>query len=150
MLQGWEGVAGFPRPLMNREVRDLGGRLLAVVDLLDVEAGVAGEFNGATHRSAARQSRDERRNAALRGVGIETFAVVGSDSEAVQVERMGAARARALWVPPSARRWQVGAYVPAPPLAVPDAEESERDALMLEHHLRHEAGIAGRGERPGR
>lgn len=79
MLQVWEGMAGFPRPLMNREVRDLGGRLLAVVDLLDVEAGVAGEFNGAAHRSAARQSRDERRNAALRGVGIETCAVVGSD-----------------------------------------------------------------------
>lgn len=26
MLQVWESVAGFPRPLMNREVRDLAGR----------------------------------------------------------------------------------------------------------------------------
>lgn len=40
MLQVWESDVGFPRPLMNREVRDLTGRLLAVVDLLDVEAGV--------------------------------------------------------------------------------------------------------------
>lgn len=93
MLQVWESVAHFPRPLMNREVRDLSGRVLAVVDLLDVEAGVCGEFNGAAHRSAARQSRDEKRHASLRGVGMETFAVVGSDSERVQVERMTAAGA---------------------------------------------------------
>jgi hypothetical protein len=134
MLQVWESVAGFPRPLMNREVRDLSGRLLAVVDLLDVEAGVCGEFNGAAHRSAARQSRDEKRHAALRGVGLETFAVVGSDSVRVQVERMTAARARAAWAAPYERRWQVGAFVPAPTLVVPDEEEAARDQIMLDHY----------------
>ena len=143
MLQVWESVAGFPRPLMNREVRDLAGRLLAVVDLLDVEAGVCGEFNGAAHRSAARQSRDERRHASLRGVGLETFAVVGSDSERVQVERMAAARARATWAPPDGRRWRVGAFVPAPPLVVPDPHEVERDAVMLQHYAALDARRAG-------
>ena len=148
MLQVWESVAGFPRPLMNREVRDRAGRLLAIVDLLDVSAGVCGEFNGAAHRSAARQSRDEKRHAALRGVGLETFTVVGSDSERVQVERMSAARARAAWASPDERRWQVGAFVPAPPLVVPDALEAERDAIMLQHYADLDA--RGGGEPPGR
>jgi hypothetical protein len=143
MLQVWEDVAGFPRPLMNREVRDLSGRLLAVVDLLDPEAGVCGEFNGAAHRSAARQSRDEKRHAALRSVGLETFAVVGSDSDSVQVERMAAARGRALWASPAERRWQVGAFVPAPPLVVPDADEAALDAIMLAHYADLEARASG-------
>jgi hypothetical protein len=143
MLQVWESVARFPRPLMNREVRDLSGRLLAVVDLLDVEAGVCGEFNGAAHRSAARQSRDEKRHALLRGVGLETFTVVGSDSERVQVERMTAARARAAWAPPDERRWRVGSFVPAPPLVIPDPHEVERDAVMIEHYAALDARRAG-------
>ena len=134
MLQVWESVAGFPRPLMNREVRDLSGRLLAVVDLLDVWAGVGGEFNGAAHRSAARQSRDEKRHAALRAVGLETFTVVGTDSDQVQFDRMRAARTRAAWALPADRLWQVGAFVPPPALVVPEAEEAERDAIMLQHY----------------
>lgn len=143
MLQVWESVAGFPRPLMNREVRDMSGWLLAIVDLLDVEAGVCGEFNGSAHRSAARQSRDEGRHAALRAVGLETFTVVGSDSERVQVERMTASRERAAWAPPAERRWQVGAFVPAPALAVPDAEEVAREQIMLEHYADLERKRAG-------
>ena len=143
MLQVWESVAGFPRPLMNREVRDLAGRLLAIVDLLDVWAGVCGEFNGASHRSAKRQSRDEQRHAALRAVGLETFTVVGSDSERVQVERMTRARDRAAWASPEQRRWQVGAFVPAPALVEPDAAEAERDAIMLQHYAELEARRAG-------
>jgi hypothetical protein len=147
MLQVWESVAGFPRPLMNREVRDLAGRLLAVVDLLDVLAGVCGEFNGASHRSARRQSRDEERHAALREVGLETFAVVGSDSERVQIERMRATRARAAWAAPADRLWHVGAFVPAPALVVPDVEEVERDAIMLAYYADLEA--RGSGEPSG-
>ena len=134
MLQVWESVAGLPRPLMNREIRNLDGRLLAVVDLVDVGAGVCGEFNGAAHRSAARQSRDEKRHAALRAVGLETFTVVGSDSDEAQVDRMTAARLRAAWAAPADRLWRVGAFVPAPALVVPDAEEAERDAVMLQYY----------------
>ena len=147
MLQVWESVAGFSRPLMNREVRDLAGRLLAVVDLLDVRAGVCGEFNGAAHRSARQQSRDEQRHADLRAVGLETFTVVGSDSDEVQVERMTAARDRAVWAGPEDRRWRVGAFVPAPALVVRDPEEAERDAIMLQHYADLEARLAG--ERSG-
>ena len=53
MLQVWEGQLNLPRPLMNREVLDLSGRVIAVVDLFDVESGTYGEYNGA----AAPQSR---------------------------------------------------------------------------------------------
>ncbi|RYB94521.1 hypothetical protein EUA93_09300 [Nocardioides oleivorans] len=148
MLQVWESVAGLPRPLMNREVRDLSGRLLAVVDLLDVDAGVCGEFNGSAHRSARRQSRDEKRHADLRAVGLETFAVVGSDSDDVQVERMHAARGRALWLPGSERRWRVGAFVPAPPLAPVDTEEAEREVIMLEHYAALEDRRSGEPSSP--
>lgn len=143
MLQVWESVAGFPRPLMNREVRDLAGRLLAVVDLLDVAAGVCGEFNGAAHRSTRRQSRDEQRHAALRAVGLETFTVVGSDTDEVMVERMTAARDRAAWAAPEDRQWQVGAFVPAPALVVRDAEEADRDAIMLAYYADLEARRPG-------
>ena len=132
MLQFWEDELDLPRPLMNREVLDLSGRVLAVVDLLEVESGTYGEYNGAAHRSRARQRRDEERADALRGVGLEAFVLVAGDSEGVWRQRMLAARGRALWSPPHKRCWQVGAFVPAPPLK--DEDEAAMDAIMLEHY----------------
>jgi hypothetical protein len=132
MLQVWESDVGFPRPLMNREVLALSGRVIAVVDLLEVESGTYGEYNGASHRDRERQRRDEARADALRGVGLEGFVLVAGDSERVWRERMESARERALWLPDDRRRWRLGAFVPAPPL--PDAEEAALDAIMLEHH----------------
>ena len=114
MLQVWESVAGFPRPLMNREVRDLSGRLLAVVDLLEVEAGICGEYNGAAHRSRERQCRDEERPMRCAGWGWRPSSWSGATRTSC-----GSADARcagrALWLPPAERRWHVGAFVPAPP-----------------------------------
>lgn len=132
MMQIWESDLGFPRPLMNREVLDLSGRVIAVVDLLEVESGTYGEYNGASHRSRERQRRDEARAHALRGVGLEGFVLVAGDSERVWRERMGSARGRALWLPEDRRPWRLGAFVPAPPL--PDADEAAFEALMLEHY----------------
>ena len=131
MLQLWEDELDLPRPLMNREVLDLSGRVLAVVDLLEVESGTCGEYNGAAHRSRERQRRDEERADALRAVGLESFVLVAGDSEGVWRRRMLAARGRALWLPPHERRWRVGAFVPAPPL---DDDEAALDAIMLEHY----------------
>ena len=73
MLQVWEADLDLPRPVMNREVLDLAGRVIAVVDLLEVESGTYGEYNGAAHRSRERQRRDEARADELRGVGLEAF-----------------------------------------------------------------------------
>jgi hypothetical protein len=132
MLQVWEGGLGLPRPLMNRRVLDLSGRVIAVVDLLEAESGTCGEYNGASHRSRERQRRDEERADALRDVGLELFVLVAGDPERVWRERMQSARKRALWLPPGQRRWRVGAFVPAPPLR--DEDEAALDAMMLEHH----------------
>lgn len=132
MLQVWEDDLGFPRPLMNREVLDLAGRVIAVVDLLEDSSGTYGEYNGAAHRSRERQRRDESRAADLRAVGLEAFVLVAGDSERVWRERMRAARGRALWLPEDQRRWRVGEFVPAPPL--PGADEAALDAIMLEHY----------------
>ena len=46
MMLTWLLDARFGKPLMNREVLDLDGRLLGVVDLLDVESGSYGEYDG--------------------------------------------------------------------------------------------------------
>lgn len=132
MLQVWQEDLGFPRPLMNREVLDRSGRLLAVVDLVEEESGTYGEYNGAAHRSRERQRRDEARAAALREVGLEGFVLVAGDSESVWRHRMRSARARASWLPASERRWRLGRFVPAPALADPD--EAALDAIMVEHH----------------
>ena len=109
MLQVWEGELDLPRPFMNREVLDLSGRVIAVVDLLDVESGTYGEYNGALHRSRERQRRDEARADALRRVGLEGFVLVAGDSERVWRDRMLSARGRALWLPEDRRQWRVGA-----------------------------------------
>jgi hypothetical protein len=61
----WQLDAGFPRPLVNQPVWDRRGRLLGYADLLDVEAGVVGEYDGADHRLARRQSKDVDREAGL-------------------------------------------------------------------------------------
>lgn len=132
MLQVWEGDLGLPRPLMNREVLDLSGRVVAVVDLLEEESGTYGEYNGAAHRSRERQRRDEARAHALRGLGLEGFVLVAGDSERVWRERMLGARGRALWSTPDQRRWRVGAFVPAPALV--DEDDAALDAIMLEHY----------------
>ena len=132
MLQVWEGDLGLPRPLMNREVLDLSGRVLAVVDLLDEVSGTYGEYNGALHRSRERQRRDEARADALRRVGLEGFVLVAGDSERVWRDRMVSARGRARWLPEGQRLWRVGAFVPAPPL--PDEDSAVPDAMMLEHY----------------
>ena len=132
MLQVWEGDLGLPRPLMNREVLDLSGRLIAVVDLIEVDSGTYGEYNGASHRSRDRQRRDEARADALRRAGLEGFVLVGGDSERVWRQRMQSARARAMWLPEDGRRWRLGRFVPAPPLPHPD--EAAFEALMLEHY----------------
>jgi hypothetical protein len=132
MLQVWEGGLGFPRPLMNREVLDLSGRVIAVVDLLEIDSGTYGEYNGASHRGRERQRRDEARADALRRAGLEGFVLVAGDAERVWRERMDSARARARWLPEDRRQWRLGEFVPAPPL--PDAEEAALDALMLEHY----------------
>lgn len=131
----WVLDAGLPSPLVNRAVHDRAGRFVGVADLLDVEAGVAGEYDGALHRDRARHRRDVARHQRFRGVGIETFTVVAGDNTATQVERMHSARRRALWLPEYERGWVLGE---------PDARELSLDDDQAEfealHHDRVDLG----------
>jgi hypothetical protein len=103
----WCLDAGLAHPLVNQEVFTLDGRLLGIADLLDVEAGVVGEYDGGDHAGALRRSRDATREGGLRDHGLEVFRVTGFDmlDPASVVRRMRAARARARWEPPEHRRW---------------------------------------------
>ncbi len=103
----WVLDANLPAPMMNRAVRDRSGRLIGVPDLFDQEAGVAGEYDGAFHRDRERHRHDVSRWEAFRAVGIETFTVVAGDRTPTVVQRMHAARRRALWLPPENRDWTV-------------------------------------------
>lgn len=103
----WVLDAGLPVPAVNQPVYDLDGRLLGVADLLDVAAGVVGEYDGEDHRHAQRHAHDVAREDRLRRHGIEVFRVTGPDlrQRNVLVDRMRAARSRAKWLPPGHRRW---------------------------------------------
>jgi hypothetical protein len=65
----WIVEAGLPVPEVNCELVDMEGYLLGRPDLLDVEAALVGEYDGADHRDLVRQTSDnvreesfERRN----------------------------------------------------------------------------------------
>lgn len=103
----WRLDAGLPEALVNPPVFDLSGRLIGYPDLLDVDAGVAGEYNGSAHRGRDRYRRDVAREERFRDVGLECFTVVAGDlhDERLVVGRMLEARRRARRVPTSDRRW---------------------------------------------
>jgi hypothetical protein len=105
----WELDAELPRPLVNRPVFDLCGRLLGIADLLDPVAGVVGEFDGADHRGARRHSSDVDREAGFRDHDLEFFRVTGPDipDRARVVRRMLSSRSRAKWVPEGRRLWTI-------------------------------------------
>jgi hypothetical protein len=131
----WMLDAGFPRPLCNRSVHDLEGRLLGVADLLDVEAGLVGEYDGRDHSGRQRRRRDARREDDFRAVGLEGFKVVSGDLDdvALVVDRMRRARSRALWLPPSQRRWRLGAGTEEDSSETLDFRLDRRDMLRELH-----------------
>jgi hypothetical protein len=57
----WQREAGLPRPKVNQPVFGPTGRLLGYPDLLDVETGLVGEYDGEDHRRARRHSSDVNR-----------------------------------------------------------------------------------------
>ena len=103
----WQLDAGRGRPLVNRPLFDLRGRLLGYPDLFDPEAGVVGEYDGADHRSAQRHSDDVDRESGFRDHLLEVVRFTGPDMTVPQrvTERIHAAYARARWVAPARRTW---------------------------------------------
>jgi hypothetical protein len=137
----WVLDAGLPQPLCNVPVFDLAGRHLGTPDLLDEEAGVAGEYDGSLHLQGSQRARDVRREETFRAVGLEYFTVVAADAADRQgvVRRMRATRARARFAAPSARNWTVA----TPAWWVPTETVEQRRALTADQRerlFRHRAG----------
>jgi hypothetical protein len=103
----WTLDAGFPTPVCNRPVFDLDGNLLGFPDLLDPDAGVVGEYDGADHQERDRRRRDNEREARFRDHGLEYFDLVAGDlrDRSRVVRRMATTRARAKFLPAHQRRW---------------------------------------------
>jgi hypothetical protein len=104
----WVLDAGLPSPLCNRPIFDLDGRHLGTPDLLGLETGVVGEYDGKVHLNAARRAKDAARQCRFRDAGLEYFEVLGPDmhDRDLVVERMLSARTRALEAR-RPRRWTV-------------------------------------------
>ena len=104
----WTLDARLPRPLSNVPIFWKGGRHLATPDLLDPVAGVVGEYDGAVHLKQRKRDRD--REETLRDAGLEYFTVLAGDlGGKAAVQRMKAARERALFQDPADRKWTLEA-----------------------------------------
>lgn len=102
--------AGLPRPRVNPQIFDDRGRFVAMPDLLDAEAGLALEYDGAGHRDRLQHNRDNAREEALEALGL---IVVRADSHDLRhrrarlLERVLSARRRGLLRNRSHDHWTV-------------------------------------------
>lgn len=85
---------------------------IGVVDLLDEDAGVVVEYDGADHRGRTRQAFDITKEDLLRRAGLEVVRVTSLHLSRpdLLIERVAAARARAVAVAAGARgtrRWWI-------------------------------------------
>lgn len=103
----WRVDADLPRPMCNRPLFDRNGRHIGTPDLLDVEAGVVGQYDGELHLAGARRWADVRAEDRYRSFGLECFTMLAPDRlhPGRMVERMVAARSRARWEAESRRSW---------------------------------------------
>ncbi len=94
----WLLDAALPAPVCNRRVLDLHGQLVAIPDLLDVEAGLVVEYDGSHHFTHAQRRRDVHREEALRTLGLAYLTVLAGDLHRPTslAARLRAARERAL------------------------------------------------------
>ena len=118
----WTLDAGLPPPLVNVPVFTLTGEQVCIADLLDVEAGLVVEYDGAEHRTVGRHARDAARFERIRDAGLEMTSFTSPDVDHTRrvVERLRGARRRSAFLPEGARRWTL--EVPpgwVPPLWLP-------------------------------
>ncbi|MET1007856.1 MAG: hypothetical protein ABWX96_20060 [Propionibacteriaceae bacterium] len=100
--------AGLPRPLVNPPVYDDRGRFVGVPDLLDVEAGLAIEYDGSGHRERVQHNQDNGREERLEDVNLIVVRVDSYDYRYQRpqlIERMRKARARGLHRDRRRDRW---------------------------------------------
>ncbi len=106
----WVLGAGIPTPLVNATLIGPGGAVVAEVDLLDMDTGLVGEYDGSPHAGADARARDHARQERLERLGLTVVRCTATDL--AQQERMAsrvrAARERASLTDRAAgdRRWQ--------------------------------------------
>ncbi len=106
----WTQLAGLPEPRVNVPVHDAEDErdsVVATPDLLDEASGLAGEYDGRPHCSAAHQHADAVRGELMAGVGLTLVRATALDraSPALMVRRLLAAHRVALRV--QRRTWWV-------------------------------------------
>ena len=109
MRRTWKG-SGHGRPRANFPVFDLNGRFVGTPDLIDLQAGVYGMYDGALHLAGAVRHTDIAKEAAYRALGLEGATMMAGDLSDREpfVARLREAYDRAERRPPEARRWLPG------------------------------------------
>ena len=100
----------WPAPMCNQPVFDLHGHHIGTPDLIDVEAGLIGEYEGVLHLEGRRRGKDLQKEAAYRRLGLEYVAMVAADQKSPEttiIPRLVEARGRARFEAESARQWTV-------------------------------------------
>lgn len=130
----WPLELGLDAPLTNRPIFDLSGRHIGTPDLIDVEAGLAVDYDGSLHLAGARRAKDLVREDGFRKVGLEYLTLVAADRSDRHrlATRVRAARARSPYTPPAERRWTVE----PPPWWVPTHSVALRRQLTVEQKER--------------
>jgi hypothetical protein len=136
----WRIDAGLPPPLTNHPLFDRAGRHLATPDLIDVDAGVVVEYNGAVHLEPVRRRLDVSREDLYRSLGLEVVVAVAGQSRAELARLMRAARARARFLQESERSWTIT----PPPWWTPTFTVEERRSLGpdVKHRLLRHREVA--------
>ncbi|GAA1936723.1 hypothetical protein [Nocardioides hwasunensis] len=75
----WTRLAGLPRPLCNRPVFTLDGKLVATPDLIDPGTGLVGLYHGDSHLTLVGASKDNRQDSDYRDLGLEPVAMFATD-----------------------------------------------------------------------
>lgn len=102
-------ASGIVELEVNAPVFSAAGKHLGTPDLLDADAGVVIEYDGAVHLEASRRRRDRDREEAFRRVGLEYVTVLAGDGDRGAVRRVLEARQRAQWTRPEERCWTLEA-----------------------------------------
>lgn len=134
----WVLGLGITTAVANHPVFDANGSFVGTPDLIDLEAAVAGEYDGSLHLPGSQRAKDIRREGLFRRVGLEYVTMTAADrhdpADFLQRTRDAQARARHL-----TRRWTIE----PPSWWTPTTTVAARRALTAaqrERYLRPQAG----------
>ena len=74
----WRAL-GITNVVCNRAVFDRAGRFVGTPDLLDLDTGLVGEYDGSLHLAGRQREKDIRREADFRRIGLEYVEMVAAD-----------------------------------------------------------------------